>query len=277
MATDRRRAERDLREKRRLESELANARLRAQRRIVREAARQFRSEGTSSIRELSANLSRPMLEEHYEKVRDSFGSTVREEMPDDLAMTDEESEELAAALAAVLALRATTQADKIAATDQGDVDAGRAVAAAERDRVLSEEGRTMGTREFALVAAGAAERRMRGRLDSIVSYETQVPAELSKEAEVRELIGVDPIPSQGVPAEIDKEWVSQGDSVVRPDHRAADSQVVPVSQPFNVGGEFLMYPGDTSLGASLGNVVGCRCASVHDLDAVVRARRRRTG
>lgn len=54
-----------------------------------------------------------------------------------------------------------------------------------------------------------------------------------------------------------KRWDSKDDSAVRPAHRRADGQTVPVSQPFIVDHEPLMAPGDPS--GSPHNVINCRC------------------
>lgn len=49
------------------------------------------------------------------------------------------------------------------------------------------------------------------------------------------------------------------------DHAQAHMQTVPISDPFVVSGEMLNYPGDTSLGASAGNVVSCRCVPLYQI------------
>jgi len=65
---------------------------------------------------------------------------------------------------------------------------------------------------------------------------------------------------------LDKEWISAQDNRVRRiprddfDHLDADGQIVDMDEPFIVTGEELMFPGDTSRGASAGNVIQCRCA-----------------
>jgi SPP1 gp7 family putative phage head morphogenesis protein len=56
-----------------------------------------------------------------------------------------------------------------------------------------------------------------------------------------------------------KEWISAAGPRTRPEHAAADGQVVPYSEPFSVGGESLMFPGDD--GGSAWNTVNCRCVS----------------
>lgn len=63
-----------------------------------------------------------------------------------------------------------------------------------------------------------------------------------------------------------KRWLTSRDARVRRptksshyDHASAEGQTVPVHAPFIVSGEALMFPGDSSRGASIGNVVACRC------------------
>lgn len=54
-----------------------------------------------------------------------------------------------------------------------------------------------------------------------------------------------------------KEWISREDIKVRPAHAIAHGQVREISEPFEVGGESMMYPGDPS--ASRRNTANCRC------------------
>lgn len=63
-----------------------------------------------------------------------------------------------------------------------------------------------------------------------------------------------------------KEWNSHLDNRVRRSHAAAHGQVVDMAQPFIVNGEKLMFPGDSSLGASLENIIMCRCAEIPIVD-----------
>jgi len=117
------------------------------------------------------------------------------------------------------------------------------------------------------IAEEAAVRLMslfRQRIGTISSIETQNIAEFTKNAELEYLHKSD--------AEIDgiklrslnlrKSWSAILDNRTRPDHAAANGQTVAFDQPFEVGGELLMFPGDTSLGASIENIANCRCSLV---------------
>ncbi len=63
---------------------------------------------------------------------------------------------------------------------------------------------------------------------------------------------------------LNKVWLATNDGHTRPDHREADGQTVGMDEPFEVGGEQLMYPGDVSLGASAGEIVNCRCTQYYE-------------
>jgi hypothetical protein len=54
-----------------------------------------------------------------------------------------------------------------------------------------------------------------------------------------------------------KEFLAVRDGRTREDHAGADGQIVGINDPFNVGGEKMMYPGDPNCSAF--NVVNCRC------------------
>jgi len=58
-----------------------------------------------------------------------------------------------------------------------------------------------------------------------------------------------------------KEWVAAEDERTRPEHADANGQTVAMDEPFMVGGEQLMYPGDSS--GSAWNTINCRCSSIH--------------
>ena len=60
-----------------------------------------------------------------------------------------------------------------------------------------------------------------------------------------------------------KVWASMEDQRVRPAHAAANNQVRPLDEPFLVGGEELMHPGDPN--GSPENIINCRCVCVFTL------------
>lgn len=59
---------------------------------------------------------------------------------------------------------------------------------------------------------------------------------------------------------IKKRWISVIDHRTRHAHVEADNQTVNLHDPFIVGGEKLMFPGDRSMGASGWNLYNCRCS-----------------
>lgn len=66
---------------------------------------------------------------------------------------------------------------------------------------------------------------------------------------------IDKATAAGMPSK--KRWVCTKDSRTRSTHQDADGQTVPSDQPFIVGGEKLMHPGDMS--GSPANLYNCRC------------------
>lgn len=58
---------------------------------------------------------------------------------------------------------------------------------------------------------------------------------------------------------IGKYWQDSDDSKVRHSHEEADGQVREFMEPFDIGGEKMMFPRDNALGATAKNVIQCRC------------------
>lgn len=56
------------------------------------------------------------------------------------------------------------------------------------------------------------------------------------------------------------QWVATLDARTRREHGHADGQVREAGEPFDVGGEKLLFPGDKSYGASGWNLYNCRCS-----------------
>jgi hypothetical protein len=60
-----------------------------------------------------------------------------------------------------------------------------------------------------------------------------------------------------------KTWLTSGDTEVRDSHISAGmkyAEGIPLEQPFEVGGELLMYPGDPA--GSAANIINCRCLEI---------------
>jgi len=64
-----------------------------------------------------------------------------------------------------------------------------------------------------------------------------------------------------------KGWQPIGDSHTRETHFQAGAEYlanpIPIEQPFVVGGQLMQHPGDGSLGATLNEVINCRCAAIY--------------
>lgn len=65
---------------------------------------------------------------------------------------------------------------------------------------------------------------------------------------------------------MEKQWLATLDARTRHDHAMADGQVVAENEPFKVGGEPLMFPGDTS--GSGWNIYNCRCTMIAKVKGV---------
>lgn len=60
-----------------------------------------------------------------------------------------------------------------------------------------------------------------------------------------------------------KRWESIIDEATRKDHREINGKYIPIGQAFHVGDSWLLFPKDTSLGASVNQIVNCRCTVIY--------------
>lgn len=161
-----------------------------------------------------------------------------------------------------------------AVTETSKKQANQALVAA---RARRPDAADIGVEETEIASTtGAVFRRMlRGRETGIARLNTQGAAESAKLTQIQLLRGEEPSFSGGGPTTGTKEWANLGDSKVRIppgrrfNHLTAE-QEVPINQPFIVNGEQLRFPGDQSLGASLGNVCSCRCSATYDIAQTAR-------
>lgn len=266
-------ANNDLDQKLSLERRLKRKLTRYHNSVVNQMVAEFQSNGNQINMALFDEELQGILNDHYAEVSSRFRGTVADELPDDVEITDQEKAAIAAALAAFFFRRAAEMSEKINRTTQSDI--GIAFQQAQEDELAREET-GQGLKITIAVLAGAIMRaRLKNRVDSIAVTETQMASETTKATEAEILTGIDPAILAATPVKTSatKEWVTVGDSRVRDEHRAADGQIQRVGDPYNVGFELLMRPGDTSLGASLGNVINCRCSSIDNVSSIIAIRR----
>jgi hypothetical protein len=135
--------------------------------------------------------------------------------------------------------------------------------------VANELGRNV-TREdnerVAQVSARKFKQNSVSRSNTIAATTTQGGFEGAKFAEFEALknnIAQTAIIPIAPDSEAEEVWTTVGDNKVRTDpfsHVAADGQIK--NGVFNVGGQLLRFPRDTSLGATAANVINCRCANI---------------
>lgn len=107
-------------------------------------------------------------------------------------------------------------------------------------------------RAIARMVRAVAPIKSASRAQTIARTETAAAASYTAQA-IAELGGITMI----------RRWVSAENERTRQAHRDADGQERGMHEPFEVGGELLMYPGDPN--GSAHNVINCRCQVVFDL------------
>jgi hypothetical protein len=213
-----------------------------------------------------------MLEAHYKKVQESFVGAVIPTQKTLLTgfyikQDEVEEEDVAAAMAAALLLwranQAPTQARFITDTNAKNIQDAMDTARS----ALIDEGEEVSDVALSRVSSRFLTRDFQGRTPGIVMTETQAAAEATKIMEATTLSGIDPVVvATGAPlpvTETTKKWRTVGDTRVRQIHVDANGQIKRLSQPFEVGGELLRFPGDSGLGATPKNTANCRCSSVY--------------
>ena len=257
-------ARRDLIRKMDLEAQIIRKLTRLNNTIAQGTIRSFNDGGLPFDASILLKDFEDMLSSHYHKTAETFSRQLSKDLPGDIAATGAELSAIDEALLVYFAARAVEQAAIITATNQRNINQSIAEAVDLRD----DADKPFSRRDQAVFAGVGTLRKLKGRQQSIAITETQNAAETAKATEAEVLAGHKPsivsaiIAVSAVPTKVPKEWVSVGDSHVRDSHVLADSQLRDVAEPFIVGGQRLMYPGDPSLGASAANFMNCRCSSV---------------
>jgi len=191
------------------------------------------------------SLWRDLLLKHYRRVQKNFRNI------DSKKELDMDEQNIQLALDTWSFEMADKVADNITRTSLDDVR--KAMISAQEE---SEE--RLDATALILAAIVILRRRFKSRKNLIATTETNGTAENTKLIEKRVKTEVI-VEGVVVSKLLQKVWQNVGDARVRDAHRAAGGQTRMLNEPFNVGGELLMYPGDRSLGASIWNIANCRC------------------
>lgn len=197
-----------------------------------------------------------LLDNHYRRVQKTFLGVV------EIKQDDDEINDLI--IAALLLWRDQTGIEAsqvITRTTQRNIDDSVTMAR----QSFSDEGITdYSNRDLAVLASVLLKRKFRGREETIISLETQRAAESTKLITAYGKTGLNPsavVTKEPVTTDATKTWNTRGDSLVRLIHKRVNGQTVKIDEPYIVNGQQLMYPGDMSRGASIGNTANCRCQS----------------
>lgn len=165
---------------------------------------------------------------------------------------------------------AQDKADLITATNARQMQ--QAIEVARQD--LQDRGDVATPVALALAASVVLRRRFAIRTNTIAQTVTQEAAESTKLITAQANSGKRPFNMDSgfqVPSkeemEVTKEWDTVGDDRVRPTHAAVNGVIIADDAIFNVGSSRLYFPGDTSLYASVKEIVNCRCSSRYEFKA----------
>lgn len=239
-----------------------NLKLRLERRLARKLVRLYNDMSVSAIQHfldtqniIDLNLFlddyKNTLNDHYIDVAKAFRKRVQTK---DVEITKEESDRLDAGVKKAADDRSSLSSAVIITNLQDDLNDSFAKATQESQ----ESGFDLTVRALAASALSNWRTTVLARARSTVpAVETQVAAENTKLATVQAHQNSTDNTSR---TQFNQIWVTEGDERVRSAHIEAEGQIQVMGSPFIVGGELLRYPGDTSLGASLENVINCRCS-----------------
>lgn len=195
-----------------------------------------------------------VLKKQYRRTVEAFSKNMRASLKElEGKQTEEElNAQVAADLLILMRLRADRQSRFILETTASSIDA--AVAEVVSESIVNGENLTAA--QLANRADTLLKKRFDGRINTIAITETSSMAEDSKALEAASVVA-----AGLVEGPIVKQWDAVLDERTRINHAVADGQRREIGEPFVVGGQLLQNPGDTSLGATLDNVINCRCST----------------
>lgn len=193
-----------------------------------------------------------MLRTHYRRVNKAFGSELRKQSKKSFLFIETKQEEnIDADIVKYINEHSEQQSQYILQTTERELNniAATTVAAA----ILG--GLELTNQDIARNIESEFNDRTDGRIDTIAMTETQTPAE---EIPYIEALGI-----AAIGLTTTKTWRTFLDERTRQAHVVADRQEVNITQPFIVKGERLPVPGSAALGASLSNIINCRCKAIY--------------
>ncbi len=199
-----------------------------------------------------------ILRQHYRRVARVFDATARTESSHCLLDLDTKqvAEEVDNDVMKFILAHSTTQAGIILNTTEKELQRiaanvllGSAIAEEQLSQI--QIGREVQKRFVDKTGA---------RVNTIAITETQTTSEAIKFIEAGALATL--VNQAVTPQILVKTWNTTLDERTRTSHVAADRQEVLNKRAFRVQEQLLRFPGDTCLGASLDNVINCRCSSI---------------
>lgn len=199
-----------------------------------------------------------LLRAHYRRVAKAFGGELRRDVKSfhlSLEAKQDEEETIDAQIVGYINRHSTQQSAFILQTTERELSniAATTIASATLGAV------TLTNAQIAKQIKTDFNTRSAGRIDTIAMTETQTPAE---EIKLIEAVTVGAALRRTTGQTILKTWNTVLDEKTRASHVAADRQEVNINTPYTVQGERLPVPGSTLLGASLSNIINCRCTSI---------------
>lgn len=228
-----------------------------------------------------------LLKKNYRKVGNFFGRSTRQSIEDIIdfdiyepipEVVNQLDNRIGMALGALFLLRSDDIAPKIANTVKEEI------ITKTQNEILKtiEKAREAGvppTIDNAEIAGTVGEQIKEwgeNHAPTVSVTEVQAVAEESKYTEQEEIVK-DTAESDDneydlteLQAGAEKLWITAGDEKVRASHQAVDATLIPADALFTTGaGSLMRYCGDMSLGASLSDVINCRCETIFRYNAEV--------
>ena len=123
-----------------------------------------------------------------------------------------------------------------------------------------DSGTPLTDKQIETITGRYSDRLLKHRGDTIARTESIAAANSAGQEAIEQVID-EGLAERGA---VQKQWDSTRDGRARPAHWGANGKRVNIDEPFDIGGEMLMYPGHSN--GSAWNVINCRCFVQHVID-----------